>query len=40
MEASNMNEKCQKIFEEMEMLVPNADFMKIKKQSNGKRSYL
>ena len=31
-----MNEKCQKIFEEMEMLVPNADFMKIKKQSNGK----
>ena len=28
MEASNMNEKCQKIFEEMEMLVPNADFMK------------
>ena len=36
MEASNMNEKCKKIFEEMEMLVPTADFMEIKKQRNGK----
>ena len=31
-----MNEKCKKIFEEMEMLVPTADFMEIKKQRNGK----
>ncbi|MBQ3545958.1 MAG: hypothetical protein IJA34_13410 [Lachnospiraceae bacterium] len=31
-----MNEKCKKVFEEMEMLVPAADFMEIKKQRNGK----
>ena len=31
-----MNEKCKKIFEEMEILVPTADFMEIKKQRNGK----
>ena len=31
-----MSEKCKKVFEEMEMLVPAADFMEIKKQRNGK----
>ena len=34
-----MNEKCKKIFEEMEMLVPTADFMEIKKQRNGKLKF-
>ena len=34
-----MNEKCKKIFEEMEMLVSTADFMEIKKQRNGKLKF-
>ena len=34
-----MNEKCKRIFEEMEMLVPTADFMEIKKQRNGKLKF-
>lgn len=34
-----MNEKCKKIFEEMEILVPTADFMEIKKQRNGKLKF-